>query len=81
MISNSTVKLEIPKHVVWIQVKDIHVAMAHVSKKFFKNPFEKTKIIGITGTNGKTTTSQFIDSMLEQFQKNHRSHGNFGDND
>ena len=70
VISNSTVKLEIPKHVVWIQVKDIHVAMAHVSKKFFKNPFEKTKIIGITGTNGKTTTSQFIDSMLEQFKKN-----------
>ena len=37
----------------WIQVKDEHLAMALITKKFFQDPFKKIKIIGITGTNGK----------------------------
>ena len=48
-----------------ILVKDSRVAMAEISDSFFKHPSSKLKLIGITGTNGKTTTSYFIKSILE----------------
>ena len=37
--------------------------------KFFKNPAEKLKLIGLTGTNGKTTTTFLIKQILEQTGK------------
>ena len=70
ILSSHKTKLEISKNIVWIQVKDEHLAMALITKKFFQDPFKKTKIIGITGTNGKTTICQFIGDILEQSQKN-----------
>jgi UDP-N-acetylmuramoyl-L-alanyl-D-glutamate--2,6-diaminopimelate ligase len=48
-----------------ILVKDSRIAMAEISGSFFKHPSSKLKLIGITGTNGKTTTSYFIKSILE----------------
>ena len=37
----------------------------------------KTTIIGITGSNGKTTTKEFTAQILSQFKKTHYSHGSF----
>jgi UDP-N-acetylmuramoyl-L-alanyl-D-glutamate--2,6-diaminopimelate ligase len=48
-----------------IVVADSRKALAEVSSSFFKEPSEKIKLIGITGTNGKTTTSYFLKSILE----------------
>ena len=48
-----------------ILVKDSRIALAELSNYFFKEPSKKLKLIGITGTNGKTTTSYFIKSILE----------------
>jgi UDP-N-acetylmuramoyl-L-alanyl-D-glutamate--2,6-diaminopimelate ligase len=48
-----------------ILVKDSRVALAELSNYFFKQPSKKIKLIGITGTNGKTTTSYFIKNILE----------------
>jgi len=48
-----------------ILVKDSRKAMAEVSHSLFKQPTSKLKLIGITGTNGKTTTSYFIKNILE----------------
>ena len=47
-----------------IQVKDTRKAMAHIADRFFNNPTGKMTLIGITGTNGKTTTSWLLESIL-----------------
>lgn len=48
-----------------ILVKDSRIALAQISNIYFDRPSEKLKLIGITGTNGKTTTSYFIKNILE----------------
>ena len=48
-----------------ILVKDSRVALAQISNIYFNQPSKKLKLIGITGTNGKTTTSYFIKNILE----------------
>lgn len=40
-------------------------ALAEIAQRFYGNPAEKLKIIGVTGTNGKTTVTFLIKSILE----------------
>lgn len=48
----------------WIQVNHGRHALARAAKTFYGNLDEKLNLTGITGTNGKTTTSYLIDSIL-----------------
>ncbi len=47
-----------------IQVKNTRKAMASIADRFFLKPTEKITLIGITGTNGKTTTTWLLESIL-----------------
>lgn len=55
----------VPQSVTVIQVKDTRYAMACISAAYFDYPAEKMKVIGITGTKGKTTTTYMVKSILE----------------
>ena len=51
---------------VMIMVPDTRKAMADLAAEFFGDPSEKMTLIGITGTNGKTTVAYLVESILLQ---------------
>jgi UDP-N-acetylmuramyl-tripeptide synthetase len=57
-------KLKNEKNITVIFAKDALKAYAVMSKNFFGNSGDKLKLIGVTGTNGKTTTTFLIKSIL-----------------
>ncbi|MCP1301642.1 UDP-N-acetylmuramoyl-L-alanyl-D-glutamate--2,6-diaminopimelate ligase [Chryseobacterium sp. S0630] len=48
------------ENVTYVQVKDSSKALGHLASNFYGNPSEKLKLIGVTGTNGKTSVSTLL---------------------
>lgn len=55
----------VPENVTVIRVEDSRYALACISAEYFGNPADKLKVIGITGTKGKTTTTYLVKSILD----------------
>lgn len=58
-------EVKVSADVTVIKVEDSRYAMALISAAYFDYPAEKLKVIGITGTKGKTTTTYMVKSILE----------------
>ena len=52
-------------NVPWVQVGDTRLLLAALASEFFGRPSERLTLVGITGTNGKTTTSYLLASIFE----------------
>jgi UDP-N-acetylmuramoyl-L-alanyl-D-glutamate--2,6-diaminopimelate ligase len=49
----------------WIVVRDARLALALLADRFFNHPSRRMPVVGVTGTNGKTTTSYLLCSILD----------------
>ena len=58
-------EVTVPENVTVIKVADTRYALALISAAYFDYPANTLKVIGITGTKGKTTTTFMIKSILE----------------
>ncbi|MDL2144967.1 UDP-N-acetylmuramoyl-L-alanyl-D-glutamate--2,6-diaminopimelate ligase [Flavobacterium tructae] len=61
-----TLPENIEKGITYIKVKDTNAALAFMAANYFGNPSEKLKLVGVTGTNGKTTIASLL---FQLFQK------------
>lgn len=50
--------------ITYVQVKDSHEALGMVASNYFGNPSRELKMVGITGTNGKTTTTTLLHDLV-----------------
>lgn len=69
VVEQSMAQLQIPEEILHgltiIRVRDTRYALALMSAAYFGYPAERLKVIGITGTKGKTTTTYMIKSILD----------------
>lgn len=52
--------------VTYIQVDDVRETLAKVARIFYNAPDDALRLVGITGTNGKTTTSMLLQALLKE---------------
>ncbi len=74
LVTERVLPLKIPQ----IIVRDSRSALCYLAATFYKNPAEHLKIIGITGTNGKTTASYMLSSILRRAGKSVGTIGTLG---
>ncbi|MDW7673625.1 MAG: UDP-N-acetylmuramoyl-L-alanyl-D-glutamate--2,6-diaminopimelate ligase [Bacillota bacterium] len=56
--------VNIPSEITVLKINNARKALPIISSKFYKNPATNFNLIGVTGTNGKTTTTFLIESIL-----------------
>ena len=65
LLCEEELEIEVPQ----IIVKDSKRAMANIAAAFYKEPSKELNLIGVTGTNGKTTVTHLIQRIIEEDNK------------
>ena len=55
------------ENISYIKVKDSSFALGHIASNYFDHPSQQFKLIGVTGTNGKTTTVTLLFNLFRSF--------------
>ncbi len=55
------------ENVTYIQVSNASEALGYIAANFYDNPSEKIKLVGVTGTNGKTSVVTLLHQLFTQF--------------
>ena len=55
----------LPANVAWIRVREARKALAATAANFFGHPAKALRLVAVTGTNGKTTTTSVIDAIVK----------------
>ncbi len=59
----------LPIGVAWLVAADVGVAEARLGERFFGNPGRRLDLVGVTGTNGKTTVSSLVYQLLNSAKR------------
>ncbi len=65
IVSESAAPASLPDSIAWIQVPAARKALAITAANFYGHPANALKLAAVTGTNGKTTTTSVIDSIIK----------------
>ncbi len=60
----------IKENVTYVKVVDSHLALGFIACNYFDNPSQKLKLVGVTGTNGKTTTVTLLFNLFRSLGNN-----------
>src|SRR5699024_8002281 len=60
-------KVTVPDYVVLIMVQDTTRVLAAISATYYQFPTTDLSLIGVTGTNGKTTTTYMLESIFQRY--------------
>ncbi|MCL2285703.1 MAG: UDP-N-acetylmuramoyl-L-alanyl-D-glutamate--2,6-diaminopimelate ligase [Firmicutes bacterium] len=55
-----------PQNLTVIRVANVRQTMAYIAANYYSNPAKKLRLIGVTGTNGKSTVTNYIEEILRK---------------
>lgn len=61
-----------------VVVKDSRKAMARMASRFYGEPSKEFSLVGVTGTNGKTTSTYLVDHIAQHLGNRHRPYWHGG---
>ncbi len=69
IVCERTPEFTIPPKVVLLRVQDSQACLSQLLNRFYRHPDERVKLVGVTGTNGKTTVAYLLHRLLREKAK------------